>query len=84
MSPGLSLIILGLSAVWSLLELMFAMGGVEVVGDGGVFFACLWLSLSADSGLAAGRFLSFEGVFDRLLISEEAIFEKLWMSESSA
>ena len=54
MSPGLSLIILGLSGCW---VLMLIIGGVEVVGDGGVLFASLWLSLSADNGLTAARFL---------------------------
>ena len=57
MSPGLSLIILGRSVCWVLWELMLIIGGVEVVGDGGVLFASLWLSLSADNGLTAARFL---------------------------
>ena len=57
MSPGLSLIILGRSVCWELWELMLTIGGVEVVGDGGVFLASLWFSLSADRGLTAARFL---------------------------
>ena len=57
MSPGLSLIILGRSVCWELWELMLTIGGVAVVGDGGVFLASLWFSLSADRGLTAARFL---------------------------
>ena len=36
---------------------MLTIGGVAVVGDGGVFLASLWFSLSADRGLTAARFL---------------------------
>ena len=58
------------------------MGGLEVVGDDGVLFACLGFSLSADSGLAAARFL-FEG--DLIWFSSwvPTMFPKLCMSESS-
>ena len=85
MSPGLSLIILGRSVCWELWELMLTIGGVEVVGDGGVFFASLWLSLSADSGLTAARFLFVGelGWLSALSSLAPIIVPHAWASESS-
>ena len=85
MSPGLSLIILGRSVCWELWELMLTIGGVEVVGDGGVFLASLWLSLSADRGLMAAHFLFVGELVWLSALSSlcPIILPHAWASESS-
>ena len=85
MSPGLSLIILGRSFCWELWEFMLTIGGVAVVGDGGVFLASLWFSLSADRGLTAARFLFVGGLVWLSALSSlcPIVLPHAWASESS-